>query len=95
MVSRAVQAAGSDDRPGAIAEALLAQNPSLRFTKEFVEQTLDPKHFVSVRRIIGGPAPEVVRESLKRARAEQSTMEEWIRARRQQLDTARRRNTGA
>ena len=94
MVSSAVHAAGSDDRPSAIAEALLSQNPSVPLTREFVERSLDPVHFVNIRRIVGGPAPEVVRESLKRARAEQSTIEEWIRARRQQLDTARRGNTG-
>jgi argininosuccinate lyase len=68
MVAGAVKAAGSDDRPAALAAELLAQNPHLSMTLEQIEQALDPANFVKIRRVIGGPAPEVVREYLARAR---------------------------
>ena len=95
LVANAVKAAGADDRPRAIAAALLAQSPSLPLSEQVIERSLDPMHFVRVRRIIGGPAPEVVSDALSRARATQGGIEDWIRSQRQKLDDARRRNTAS
>jgi len=93
LVARAVSTA-ADDTPKAIATALRSQNPSLAISAEVVERSLDPMHFVMVRRIAGGPSPEVVGEALARAEAEQSRIEEWIQARKAKLNAARLRNTG-
>ena len=94
LVSNAVKAA-SDDSRGAIATALLSQNPDLPISRERIERALDPLHFVRVRNIVGGPAPEVVTEALSHARARQAGIEDWVQSRRQKLDDARRRNVGA
>jgi argininosuccinate lyase len=94
LVANAVNAA-VDDTPGAIASILLRQSPSLSLSREVIERSLDPFHFVRVRRIIGGPAPEVVASALSRARDAQRSLESWIQSRREQLEDARRRNTGA
>ena len=42
LVARAVEASGADDRPAAIAEVFLSQNPSLGVDQAFVERALDP-----------------------------------------------------
>ena len=93
LVSQAVRAAGSDDSPAAIASALHSQNPWLPLDRAEVECALDPENFVKVRRIIGGPAPEVVENALARARAEQRDINQWIEARRARLEKASKRNT--
>lgn len=89
IVSRAVQASAGDDRPAAIAAVLLAQNPSLHLSRADLEQSLDPQNFVRIRRVIGGPAPEVVAEALSRARQEQNQIADWIQAKEALLDAAR------
>ncbi len=95
LVANAVHAAGTDDSPGAIAAALLAQNPAIKLDRKAIEQSLDPVHFVKVRRIVGGPAPEVVSEALARARTQQSKIDAWIQSQRRKLDDARQRNLRA
>ena len=95
MVSNAVNAAGSDDSPAAIAGALLKQNASLPLSRERIEGSLDPVQFVMVRRIIGGPAPEQTAAAIARARAEQDSSENWVAAQGQKLQDARRRNTSS
>src|SRR5262249_10915115 len=51
LVAHAVKTAANDHRPESIAAALLAENPSLPITREEIEQSLDPKHFVVTRRV--------------------------------------------
>ena len=92
LVSKAVRAAGEDDSPGAIATAFLSENPSVGLTRHEIERALDPRNFVNVRRVIGGPAPEIVNEALSRARTEQASFEEWIQSKQEMLSKARRRN---
>lgn len=92
LVAQSVRAAGSDDRPGAVAAALLTICPSLPLSREEIEQSLDPGNFVRTRRVIGGPAPEVVSEALSRARGHQGRLDEWVRTKREVLDEARRGN---
>jgi argininosuccinate lyase len=94
LVARAVEASGADDRPAAIAEVFLRQNPSLGLDKAFVERALDPENFVRIRQVPGGPAPDVVAEALSRAAAGQREIEQWIRSKQEMLDAARRENRG-
>ena len=89
IVSRAVSQA-TDDTPAAIAAALIAQNPSLPLPREEMDRSLDPRHFVQVRRIPGGPAPEIVEAALGRAAEEQARITEWIRAKEEMIELARR-----
>jgi argininosuccinate lyase len=95
LVSKAVKSAGEDDSPSAIASALHSENPSLPLTRDEIERALNPKNFVNVRRVTGGPAPEVVHEALSRARDEQAAFERWIRSKKEVLAEARRRNLAA
>ena len=92
LVARAVEASGADYRPAAIAAVFLSQNPSLGVDQAFVERALDPRSFVRIRQVTGGPAPDVVAEALSRAGAEQREIEEWIRSKQELLDAARREN---
>ena len=92
LVSQAVKAAGADDSPRAIANSLLAEEPSLPLTQYEIERALDPKNFVNVRRVRGGPAPETAREALARASHEQAGIEQWIQSKQRMLDEARREN---
>lgn len=93
-VAAAVRAAGSDDRPSAVAEALQSQSPSVSLSREEIERALDPENFVRTRRVAGGPAPEVVSEALSRARQGQARFEQWIQSKREMLDRARGLNIG-
>jgi argininosuccinate lyase len=92
LVAHAVRTAGADHRPEAIAFALLAENPSLALSREEIEQSLDPANFVRVRRVIGGPAPEVVSEALQRAQIAQAEFVTWMQSKQNLLDDARKRN---
>ena len=95
LVSKAVQAAAGDDSPRAIATALLAEDPSVPLTQHEIERALDPRNFVNIRRVTGGPAPEIVTEALSRARKEQASFEQWIQSKQAMLTEARRNNLGA
>ncbi len=95
LVAQAVKAAGNDDSPPAIATALLAAHPILPLTRDQIEKALDPATFIKVRRVIGGPAPDVVTEALSRARLAQSDIERWIQSKQKMLDDARRTNIDA
>jgi len=92
LVARAVEASGADDRPAAIAQVFLSQNPSLGVDQAFIERALDPVNFVRIRKVPGGPAPDVVAEALSRAGGGQREIEGWIRSKQELLDAARREN---
>ena len=94
MVANAVKASAGDDSPRAVATALLAENPSVPLTQYEIERALDPRNFVNIRRVTGGPAPEIVTAALSRARQEQAKFEQWIQSKQEMLTEARRRNLG-
>ena len=50
----------------------------LRTSIDALREALDPEHFVYVRRIPGGPAPEIVRAQIAAMRGEQDKMNSWI-----------------
>jgi argininosuccinate lyase len=77
-VAEAVAACGNDDNPAAIAAALKRVRPSFELSLEEIEKVLDPRHFVRVRNIVGGPAPERTSEALARAMERQRGLEAWL-----------------
>jgi argininosuccinate lyase len=89
VVAEAVRATRENDEPAAVARALKAIRPSLGLTEAEVIEALDPEHFVRVRRVAGGPAPEQTREAHTRALEEQARIERWVAEKRALLDSAR------
>ena len=89
LVAAAVKQCALEDDAASIADAVLALRPSLRLTRAEIARSLDPANFVSIRTIVGGPAPEVVAAALDRARGEQRRFGLWIAAKSQLLDAAR------
>jgi argininosuccinate lyase len=88
VVGQVVRACGRDDSPSAILAALFALRPSLRLAPEEIEQALDPVHFIAIRNIVGGPAPERTAEALAQALSEQREIDAWIEAKSTLLDAA-------
>jgi argininosuccinate lyase len=79
LVSEAVQSSESD-QPAAIAGALRRIRPGLGLTDEAVALALDPVHFVRIRGVTGGPAPERTAEAIAQARTGQTGFESWLAA---------------
>jgi argininosuccinate lyase len=78
IVARAVQSCADTWE---LPEAVLSGYPDFPLTREEIESALDPSSFVRIRRVKGGPAPDVVNEALERARTEQRDFESWIASR--------------
>jgi argininosuccinate lyase len=89
LVARTVAACGSRDNASTIATTILSLQPSLHLKREEIECVLDPDHFVRIRKVKGGPAPETTAVALSRARAEQDAIETWVAAKTTMLDRAR------
>ena len=51
----------------------------LHISQDDFYHALQPEYFINVRKILGGPAPETMRQSLKIAEKDAATMEEWVR----------------
>jgi len=92
LVARAVTLCGSADSSVAIAAAMLSLEPALALSRAEMEKALDPRNFVRIRRVTGGPAPEVTAEALERAGIEQQRVEQWLKAKEQLLSAAHREN---
>ncbi|HML16106.1 MAG TPA: argininosuccinate lyase [Bryobacteraceae bacterium] len=89
LVAQTVQASGAHDDAASVAATILKLRPSLRMTRKEIEQALDPEHFVRIRNIPGGPAPEQTADALKRAQEQQRRFEAWIETKNVMLDAAR------
>jgi argininosuccinate lyase len=89
LVAEAVRACGADEDPAAIASALRRVRPGLGLSDAEILRALDPEHFIRIRNIAGGPAPEQTSGALALAREGQRRMEAWIRDKTAQLDAAR------
>jgi len=90
-VAEAVASCGLDDRPSAIAAALKRVRPSFKLSSEAIEEALDPEHFVRIRKVTGGPAPERTSEALARARERQAELVAWLAEKSRTLDAVKRR----
>ena len=51
----------------------------LHISQKDFYHAIQPEYFVNVRKILGGPAPETMRQSLKIAEKDAATMAEWVR----------------
>jgi argininosuccinate lyase len=89
LVAQTVHASGTNDDAASIASTIMTLRPGLRMTRQEIEQALDPEHFVRIRNIPGGPAPEQTADALKRAREQQRRFEAWIESKNAMLDAAR------
>ena len=92
LVARAVKLCGPDDSPAAIARTTVSLDANLSKHQVEMEKALDPQNFVRIRRVTGGPAPEVTAEALERARTEQRDIEQWLAAKENMLSAAHREN---
>ncbi|HWE48966.1 MAG TPA: lyase family protein, partial [Bryobacteraceae bacterium] len=76
MISAAVKACGENDQR--IVEALLTAHPELSVHRQALDQATDPRHFVEIRTIPGGPAPATVRAQITRAAETLSLCRTWL-----------------
>jgi argininosuccinate lyase len=87
-VHAAVEAVGEYDRERMLAAIQrLAQEVlghPLQTSPDTLRQALDAEHFVAIRNIPGGPAPEAVSGEIQKMRAEQTQMNDWISVKTQQ-----------
>ena len=91
LVARSVSAVGRDDSPELLVTEMERLAPEILGRKlskprELWLRALDPAHFVAIRAIPGGPAPEAVRAQMAVAEREQAEAEEWVHAKRTLLD---------
>ena len=83
LVAAAVHAVGREYSAGKLVDEMERLAPeslgrSLRKPREIWLRALDPTHFVNIRKIAGGPAPEAVQAQIATAREEQSEVMEWL-----------------
>lgn len=91
LVAAAVVATGEEYSPERMAAEIKRLAPEtlgrrLRKRKEVWLRALDPEHFVRIRNVPGGPAPEALQAQIRRARKEQDEVQEWLDAKRALLD---------
>jgi argininosuccinate lyase len=90
LVAAAVRAAGREDSPERLIaemERLAVEIAGKKLSKphEVWRRALDPLHFISIRTIPGGPAPEAVRAQIVAAREGQAEAGGWLEAKRSLL----------
>ena len=90
LVAAAVRAAGREDSPERLVtelERLAWEVAGTKLSKprDVWLRALDPEHFIAIRTIPGGPAPEAVRAQIAAARKEQTDAKEWLDAKRSLL----------
>ncbi len=69
----------------AFVESVEARAPTyfgraLRISRDELLEALDPRHFVNIRRIPGGPAPEALQKALEQAEAHLAESRTWLDA---------------
>lgn len=85
LVAQTVKRVPGIETPAAeIVQALLAvaeehQQP-LRTPRETLLRALSPEHFVAVRTVLGGPAPEQVADFLRRQKERAAADQQWLKA---------------
>ena len=89
LVAEAVQASGIEEDPAAIASALRRIRPALGVSDSEILRALDPEHFIRIRNVAGGPAPDQTGHAACPAREGQRRIEAWIAEKTGQLNAAR------
>jgi argininosuccinate lyase len=87
LVSAAVKALNGHYSPEAMVEAVVSLAPSLTASRAELLEALDPRHFVDIRRIPGGPAPEALRAAIEEAQNHIAETQTWIEAKTKLMDT--------
>jgi argininosuccinate lyase len=87
LVAEAVKASGGSD--DCMVDRLLTIRPDLVPLAGELERALDPEHFVRIRTIPGGPAPETVRAQIDRGRELNKAGAAWLAAKRSLLAQCR------
>lgn len=87
LVAASVRAAGREDSSERLVtemERLAAEVAGKKLSKprELWLRALDPVHFIAIRTIPGGPAPETVRAQITAARKEHAEAQEWLDSKR-------------
>ncbi len=90
MVSAAVQRANSDD-PAQLALTIFTEavTAGLPVTLADLTEALDPKHFIAIRNVPGGPAPAALNPELDRATTQLQQHQTWVTSERAHLLTKR------
>lgn len=96
LVSRAVRELIGGYSPEAMVDEVMRLAPAeigrvLASERAELLLALDPRHFVNIRRIAGGPAAEAVEGALHEADAEQQQSEVWIKEKQSLLNSYRNR----
>src|SRR5215469_7724362 len=90
LVAASVRTVGREDSRERLVREMERLAPEILGKKlskprELWLRALDPGHFVAIRTIPGGPAPEAVRAQIAVAEREQAGAREWVRAKRSLL----------
>lgn len=76
LAAESVKACGErDDR---VVSALLEMHPELEAHRGELELAMDPRHFVAIRGIVGGPAAGAVRQQIAQAESELGACRKWL-----------------
>ena len=91
FVAAAVQGTGPEYSPERLVAEVERLAPeilgrSLSKRSEVWLRALDPEHFVSIRKVAGGPAPQAVQAQIAGANKVQAEAREWLEAKRAQLE---------
>ncbi len=78
LVSAAVKALHGRYSPEAMVEAVVSLAPSLKASRAELLEALDPRHFIDIRRIPGGPAPEALQAAIEEAASHITETQAWI-----------------
>jgi hypothetical protein len=91
LVAAVVEASGREYSPKRMAAEIKKLAPEILGRKlwklsEVWLRALDPKYFVGIRKVAGGPAPEAVKAQIANARKEQAEAHESLEAKRMLLE---------
>lgn len=83
LVSEAVKETGADYSHKRMARAVRRLAPKLiqrrlKTTERECLRALDPMHFIEVRKVDGGPAPDRIRDAMARSRMELNSSRAWL-----------------
>lgn len=84
IVSAAVKALGGQYSAEGMVDAVLASS-KLKTPRATLLKALDPRHFVEIRRIPGGPSPAIAAAALKQAQSDIITSAAWVNQKSQAL----------
>lgn len=90
ITSAAVKSATSDDVAAFVDDLFRrTQDARLNITKQQLQQAMDPRHFVAIRTITGGPASSAMQTQIDHASQQLQVDEEWVSATRANLEEAK------